>query len=168
MSQDGENRDFDDGLGPDAGAERSDLFTWVVEDRVIGMSRPGPADLAALKSCGVTHIISLTVHALSHGYLNEHGITGMHIPMPDMRAPSLKEVERFVERLSSLVDAGNKVAVHCGAGLGRTGTMLACYLVSRGMSAEEAMHEVRQRRPGSVESRAQEQAVRDYETYLRS
>lgn len=168
MSQDGENRDLDAEFGADAGAEPSDLFTWVVDDRVVGMSRPGPADLAALKTCGVTHVISLTVQALSRDSLSRHGIVGIHIPMPDMRAPSLREVERFVEKLSSLVDAGNKVAVHCGAGLGRTGTMLACYLVSRGMSAEEAMQEVRRRRPGSVESRAQEQAVRDYETHLRA
>ncbi|HUW58566.1 MAG TPA: dual specificity protein phosphatase family protein [Planctomycetota bacterium] len=168
MSSNGENQDFDGDFGPDAGFEPCDLFTWVVADRVIGMSRPGPADLAALRSCGVDHVISLTVLPLAATALEEHGITGIHIPMPDMRAPSLDEVEEFVGELSSLVDAGHKVAVHCGAGLGRTGTMLACYLVSRGVSAEEAIAEVRRRRPGSVESRAQEQAVHDYETHLGS
>lgn len=166
MVHDSHPPDFPDDLGPDAGFEPADLFTWVVEDRVIGMSRPVPADLAALKSVGVSHVISLTVLPLPDGHLDEHDITSIHIPMPDMLAPSLGEVERFVEKLSPLVEVGRKVAVHCGAGLGRTGTMLACYLVSRGMSAEDAMREVRRRRPGSIESRAQEQAVRDYEIHL--
>ena len=55
---------------------------------------------------------------------------------------------------------GCAVGVHCMAGRGRTGTMIACYLVSQGMSAEDAIAEVRRARPGSIQTEAQEQAVR--------
>ncbi|HCA46062.1 MAG TPA: protein-tyrosine-phosphatase, partial [Armatimonadetes bacterium] len=54
-------------------------------------------------------------------------------------------------------------SVHCMAGLGRTGTMIACYLVSQGMPAEEAIAEVRRARPGSIQTEQQEQAVRRWQ-----
>jgi atypical dual specificity phosphatase len=52
--------------------------------------------------------------------------------------------------------------VHCAGGLGRTGTVLAAYLVHRGRSAEEAIAEIRRQRPGSVETPAQADAVRQF------
>ena len=60
------------------------------------------------------------------------------------------------------------VGVHCAMGCGRTGTILACYLVaSEGYSADDAIIEARKRRKGSIETRRQEQAVRDYEKSFR-
>ncbi len=56
------------------------------------------------------------------------------------------------------------VAVHCGKGMGRTGTMLACYLVAKeGYKADNAIMETRQRRIYSIETEEQEQAVFDFE-----
>lgn len=146
---------------------RPRAFTWVVPHRVIGMGRPSAADLAALQACRVRHLISLTTQPLDDDDLSPCGITAVHLPLPDMSAPTMEQIERFVDTLGKLVDAGERVAVHCGAGYGRTGTMLACWLVSRGKRAEDALREVRKRRPGSVESRAQEDAVREYEARLR-
>ncbi len=53
-------------------------------------------------------------------------------------------------------------------GCGRTGTMLACCLMHHeGLSAIEAIDETRKRRKGSIENRKQEQAVIDYEQYMK-
>lgn len=52
------------------------------------------------------------------------------------------------------------VGVHCALGFGRTGTMLACYLVKeRGLAAGDAIAEIRRLRPGSIETYEQEKAV---------
>lgn len=152
---------------PPLNRPRRSSFTWVVPKRVIGMGRPTDDDLAALRACGVRHLISLTTSPLDPDALARHALAAVHLPLADMSTPAMDEVSEFVRTLERLLEGGGKVAVHCGAGLGRTGTMLACYLVSRGRSADEALREVRRRRPGSVESSGQEDAVREYEAWLR-
>ena len=77
-----------------------------------------------------------------------------------------------IQEVVSLVDkeseSGVCAGIHCFMGCGRTGTMLACYLMSReDMSADEAIAETKRRRKGSIENMEQEQAVRDYEQYLK-
>jgi atypical dual specificity phosphatase len=58
------------------------------------------------------------------------------------------------------------VLMHCQGGYGRTGTMLACYLVSQGWEAEKAMAEARARRPGSIVPWAQQACVVEYAARL--
>ena len=54
------------------------------------------------------------------------------------------------------------VAIHCSAGLGRTGVVLACYLVQKGLTAQNAIARVRRLRPGSIETEEQADAVVDF------
>eukprot|EP00794_Sanderia_malayensis_P006955 gene6955-7736_t len=64
--------------------------------------------------------------------------------------------------------ADGKVAIHCHAGLGRTGVLIACYFVySQRMKADEAINTVRKPRPKSIQTRGQIACVRDFEKYLR-
>jgi atypical dual specificity phosphatase len=59
------------------------------------------------------------------------------------------------------------VAVHCRAGMGRTGTCLAAYLMRySGLPARQAIDAVRRARPGSVETRQQEEALFSFEKIL--
>ena len=55
---------------------------------------------------------------------------------------------------------GDRVLVHCAAGLGRTGMLVAKLLVLHGVSAEEAITQVRSARPGTIETEAQADWVR--------
>lgn len=63
---------------------------------------------------------------------------------------SVEPLEKFVEallKLAELLDKGMRVYVHCMAGCGRTGTLVAGYLIlQRGLSAEEAVSLFRWRR----------------------
>ena len=77
-----------------------------------------------------------------------------------------KVVQEQLERCMTAIERANAqnmaVAVHCGAGLGRTGTVLAAYLVSKGASAVDAIARVRRLRPGSVETETQEEAIIEF------
>ncbi|CAL8076560.1 unnamed protein product [Calicophoron daubneyi] len=60
-----------------------------------------------------------------------------------------------------------KVAIHCHAGLGRTGVIIACYLIfNNRMSASEAINYVRHKRPGSVQTEIQVCTVMDFEKFI--
>lgn len=62
---------------------------------------------------------------------------------------------------------GRKIAVHCHAGLGRTGLSIACFLVFTGShSAADAIKEVRKYRRGSVQTSTQVQFVTIFEQYV--
>ena len=126
---------------------------------------PGPAGLRELKNQGIDTVISLTIGVPDERVIKELGLKRHHFPLADMSAPDVGFIERFVGVLQHELDQGRKVAVHCGAGLGRTGTLLACYFVNEGLSANKAIEFVRKARPGSVESRDQEHAIKRYDKY---
>ena len=90
----------------------------------------------------------------------------LHLPIPDMHPPALEDVIAFTKFVDESLKKKSPVVVHCSAGLGRTGTMLASYLVQMGSNTAEALAQVRKLRPGSIETADQELAVYDYEVYM--
>ena len=150
-------------------------FSWVVAGRIAGSGQIGgfdaeelDSDLTELEGHGIRAIVSLTTLSLDREMLSQRDISYLHIPIQDMHPPSLEEVGDFIDFVSCREAETRPVAVHCGAGLGRTGTMLACYLVAKGQSAKESLSSLRELRPGSVETEAQEALVSAYSQHLES
>jgi atypical dual specificity phosphatase len=143
-------------------------YTVVIDGVLAGMERPGSSaplvkDLEFLKEQGIGAIVSLTLEPLEPALVDEFGLRYLHLPIPDFAPPTMAQVRRFNEFLKSAEADGLATVVHCGAGHGRTGTMLACALVERGRKAEDAINELRMLRSGYIETREQEAVVFEVE-----
>ncbi len=138
----------------------TDRGEWVAPG-VLGCAYPRTERaLAALSGQGVRLLVNLHERSHDPARLGRHSLREIHLPVKDFAAPSSRQIERAVDTILGTVAAGQAAAVHCRGGLGRTGTVLACYLASgEGLGAEEAIRHVRALRPGSVETAAQAAAV---------
>ena len=140
-----------------------DPGVWLEEGRVFACRYPrGETALAGLVRRGISVLINLHERGHDPSRLARHCLVEVHVPVKDFSAPSPEQIARGIAAITQAVAAGERVAVHCGGGLGRTGTLLACYLVHRGWEAEEAIDRVRAARPGSVETASQVAAVKAY------
>jgi atypical dual specificity phosphatase len=154
-----------------------DGFYWLIEGALAGCRQPGlrwrrglaeptantvGEDLLALGALGIGALVSLTEDALPLGALERAGLIGAHLPVPDFTAPSPDQLAAALAFIDRHLAEGMAVAVHCRAGQGRTGTVLAAYLIRDGREAGEAIQAVRAVCPGAIESRQQVAALQAY------
>src|SRR5689334_14065583 len=106
-------------------------FYWLIEDVLAGCSRPGglsgsiDGDLSLLAERGIGALLSLTETPLPADALERHGLLGLHLPVDDFHAPTSAQMLEAIAFLDDARMRGEAVAVHCLAGQGRTGTVLA-------------------------------------------
>jgi atypical dual specificity phosphatase len=159
-------------------------FYWLIDGELAGCGRPGQrdhmarpdgsgasptgepealeADLEWLRSRGIGALLSLTETPLPEEMLAHHELAALHIPVSDLTAPTPEQLEQalgFIDRQRAL---GRAVAVHCLVGEGRTGTVLAAYLIRAGRTPDEALRELRVMRPNAVGAVEQQRALRAY------
>ena len=142
---------------------RSKPVTWFDHERVAACAFPRTdATFRYLADHGVRLVINLHERPHAAGRLAVYGLTELHLPVPDFTPPTHDQLQCGVDAMQQAIDSRDRVAVHCGAGLGRTGTLVACYLVRRGLKADVAIAHVRALRPGSIETDAQVAAVHTF------
>ena len=76
----------------------------------------------------------------------DRGVAYRRLPIPDMDVPTTDRMREIQQTIEEALDTGRTVYVHCLGGLGRTGTVLGCYLVEHEVSVAEALSELQRRR----------------------
>jgi len=133
---------------------------WVAPGQLLAGPYPCSADLdtahqrvAALLATGVQYIIDLTEpgeynlrpywpilqrQAEAAGRLVER----WNAPIPDMGTPGVAQMREILAHIDAVIADGRIVYVHCFGGIGRTGTVIGCHLVERGMRGDAALAEI--------------------------
>ena len=127
------------------------------------MARPEELDeFVWLREQGIQLLIALSETPPRRDYANEAGLLILHVPVEDMHPPSQKQIELCMSAIQKAHSQDMAVGVHCTAGLGRTGVIVACYLIMQGMAAKNAIARVRRLRPGSIETDEQADAIAEF------
>jgi len=138
---------------------KPDNFSWLVEDKLAGSAIPTSIDeVQWLIEQGVKSIVTVREEPLDDDWIKD--VNYLHIMSNDMGVPEFNDLVHAVDFIHRRITNKEPVMVHCLAGLGRTGTILASYLIKyQNMSADEAMKKVREQRPGSIQSYPQEEII---------
>jgi atypical dual specificity phosphatase len=141
-----------------------DGFSWIDKPRLAAHAQPASLEeYQWLREHGIHLVICLTEDPPRRSWINEAGLFSMHIPVEDMQPPTQHQIDLCLAAIEKANTNKFGVGIHCTAGLGRTGTMLACWLVQHDeMSARDAITRVRRLRPGSIETDEQAEAIVEF------
>lgn len=151
-------------------SDRPSNFGWVLDGKLAGSGMPvTKAEFDWVCSQGITAVVTVREGPLPSEWVNNGDVDYLHLQVDDFAAPELEDIDRAIDFIDIQAEKGRPVMVHCAAGKGRTGVILAAYLIRKeGLSARESIEKIRAMRPGSIQSEEQEWAIEMYEKFLRS
>lgn len=159
---------------------------WVVPGRFAageypGAKRPAAAKLRTLLGAGIGHFIDLTepgelapYAAIAEEEGRRLGLDVGHerFPIPDLSVPRRpEEMADILDAIDAAQGQGKTIYLHCWGGVGRTGTVVGCWLVRQGRTGDESLGQIAEwwqhvekvhRQPFSPETPAQRDYVRTW------
>jgi atypical dual specificity phosphatase len=146
-------------------------FSWVEDHHLAACRGPrNKRDLAFLKGQGIRALVRLAYEdetGMTAPDVTSAGLRDCYEPVTDCTPPGQEQLDRVTTFINDHMALGEPVAVSCNAGYGRTGTVLACVLVTRGLAADEAIKQLIAKRPVADELLrvpGQAAAVREFAT----
>lgn len=133
---------------------------------------PAQTLLARYQAMGVQTVVVLSPWEETRYLTGRHlkaeyarlGLEIIYLPMPDYGVPDATALRRALQQVLDEAQAGKVIAMHCHAGIGRTGLFAACLAkVVFGLDGGEAIEWVRDAVPPAVESFEQEQFIKQFE-----
>ncbi len=137
---------------------------WVTPELAIGGDL---RNLDFLKAQGIGAIIGLQAERSDDaGKIRRAEMEYLHIPIKDGHAPVQSQIQSMIDWINRERGIGRKVYMHCAAGVGRAPTMAIAYLVSTGLTTDQAVAEIKEKHHDTDPSPRQVDAVRQYEAEL--
>jgi atypical dual specificity phosphatase len=162
---------------------KQNLLWWVLPGALAGMPMPfihserrmaggGPLtafndELPTLHAAGVRAVVSLLNIPSDASVYESAGFSFLCLPVPDGGAPTIEQVGKFIRFVNGQITSHRPVAVHCQAGIGRTGTLLAAYLIYQGDDATKAINRVRTVEKAAIETPIQILFLEQYAQQIR-
>lgn len=113
-------------------------WDWIAPGVLLG-AVPTRRELARLRGMGIESIVNLCDEFGGHTReLAAQRLTQLHLPTIDYSAPSVADLQRGVAFIHEELASGRKVYLHCKAGRKRAPTLALCWLISTGMTPEQA------------------------------
>ena len=149
-------------------SDRPTNFSWVTERKLAGSGLPVTEDeFKWVVDKGIKSIVTVREVPLPSKWVDGGDIDYLHLMVEDYGAPTMEVLDEAVDYIDKNICSGKPVLVHCAAGKGRTGAVLAAYMIKKeNLTAEQAIEKIRLMRPGSVQSLTQETALSMYEKYV--
>jgi len=145
-------------------------FSWVVDKRLAGCGLPTTREECdwLVNIMGIKSIITVREEPLPKSWITKYKIEYLHLKVDDFSSPSIEELDNTVDYMIDKIDQDESILVHCLAGKGRTGTVLAGYLIkNEKINAQRAIEKVRILRPGSIQTDQQENTLYHYENFIK-
>ena len=141
-------------------------FSWLINNKLAGSGMPtSSTELQWVIAQGIKSVITMTENPLPESWVQD--VKYLHMPTEDFSAPDMEKIDHTVDFIQERIKNGEPTMVHCAAGVGRTGTILACYLIKyHNFSVQDAIDKIRKERPGSIQSESQEIAIGLYHKFL--
>jgi cell division cycle 14 len=140
--------------------ENGDM-NWIIPNKLLAFASPYPTNvigegiyvatpadvIPTFRGLGITHIVRLNKQFYDADVFKNEGFKHTELYFTDGSTPPISILQRFLE----IIESDDVVALHCKAGLGRTGTLAGCYMIKNyGFTAREVIGWIRLCRGGSI------------------
>jgi atypical dual specificity phosphatase len=150
-------------------------FSWVIHNKLAGSGTPMTSEQYRwLIKNNIKSIVTVREFPLPQQWLVDNEKESIindykFVYVKDYGVPTLEVLDNIVDYINIKITKEKKpLVVHCAAGKGRTGTILAAYLLKQdNISSQDAIKKIRSLRPGSIQSKVQEEILHEYETFLK-